>query len=811
MRFLKKRPVAVVRNDAPALPPKLGRLLHRAGWLLALACTLFMLVALGSYSPDDNSWSHSSDLPQPHNWAGVVGAWLSDILLFVFGLSAWWLPVYGLLLVWFIRRQDERFNPEPLSWPGVAVYGGFTLLLLSSAGFESLRLYSLDVALPLSAGGIVGDMLGQALTQALGFTGASLALMIGVALGFSLFSHVSWLNLMEAIGAGVEYLALGVYRLWRRGAGEEEPTTRPPAAESAPASAPPAAGGARIEPGMAEHTPAPDPEPAPAPAEPVAHEPPVLDTQEAEPTPAEAHASQDAANAASEAPPAPGFAPPRRSGPPRLYLPDPPLPPLSLLTAPPPVADSPDASALHAVARRIESQLAECGVAVTALGGYPGPVVTRYELEPGAGVRPAQVMEQAKPLAQALSSHSLRMLENIPGKSCMGLELANPSRKTVYFSAVLASAAFRQSPSRLTVALGLDASGHVMLADLARLPHVLLAGAAGVGKTTALHAMLLSLLYKAAPEEVRLLLIDPKQQALSAYQDLPHLLAPVVTDLTQAGHALAWCVSEMERRYQLMGRLGVRNLTAYNQKLREADSRDERLADPFSDPDDPQLLELMPAIVVVIDELAELMQGLGKQVEERIVRLAQKARAAGIHLALATQRPTVEVISGLIKANIPCRLALQVANKAESRVILDQMGAENLLGDGDMLYKPPGTDYPLRAHGAWVSQEDVQRVTDFVRRTGKPEYVPGLLDGQPSCGLPPVRKVADPAEVALDPLYTEAVELVRRTDKASVMQLQQAFKIGANRAIRLMEQLELTGVVSAADNSGNRSVLLVEL
>jgi len=820
MRILRKRKPAVVRNDAPALPPKLAKLLHQAGWLLALACTLFLLVALASYSPDDNSWSHSADLPAPHNWAGAAGAWLADLLLFVFGLSAWWLAALAGLITWCVYRDDDRLSLS-LDLPGLMAYGGFTLLLLCSAAFEAIRLYILEVALPLSAGGILGGMLGQQLEQLLGFTGATVLLMAGMVAGLALCIQMSWLDAMEAIGGGLEDAWLA---LRRQVVGDDEDlSSERPAARTEPdraaAEAParpdapdtPEAGDSnapamptpphaaddavltpdgRIEPGMHD-----DP----------AHEPPVLDMMEDNAQPEAAEAAQaDAPAPASEPTP-----PPRRNplAPPRLYLPDPILPPIKLLSAAPASTPSLSAEARDSTARLIESKLAEFGAPVNVVAACPGPVVTRYELTPAAGVKGAQVVSLSKDLARALATPSVRVLETLPGKTCMGLELPNPQRRTVYVSEVIASPAYQSSPSRLSLALGLDIAGQPMVVDLARMPHVLVAGATGSGKSVALNAMLVSLLYKAAPEEVRLLLIDPKMLELSAYQDIPHLLAPVITDMGQAAHALAWCVSEMERRYRLLSAMGVRNLAAYNQKLRDADSRDERIADPFADPDDPQPLDLMPAIVVVVDELANLMLTTGKKVEELIARLAQKARAAGIHLVLATQRPTVDVITGLIKANIPTRIAFEVASKIDSRTILDQMGAETLLGQGDMLYKPSGTDYPLRVHGAWVSDGDVQQVVDFLRRTGRPDYVEGLLDGHPSVGLPRSRRAALPDSM-LDPLYDEAVTLVRQSDKASVTHLQRELQVGYNRAIRLMESLEQTGVVSAADSSGNRSVLL---
>lgn len=456
----------------------------------------------------------------------------------------------------------------------------------------------------------------------------------------------------------------------------------------------------------------------------------------------------------------------------------------------------------------IEEKLAEFKVKVSVVDAYAGPVITRFEVEPAVGVRGNQVVNLVKDLARALGLASIRVVETIPGKTCMGLELPNPVRQVIRLSAILSSSAFIDSSSKLTLALGQDISGEPIVMDLARAPHLLVAGTTGSGKSVGVNAMILSLLYKATPDDVRFIMIDPKMLELSVYNDIPHLLAPVVTDMKRAAHALNWCVGEMERRYRLMSALGVRNLVGYNEKIREAAAKGRSLPNPFSlTPETPEPLTLLPFIVVVVDEFADLMMVAGKKIEELIARLAQKARAAGIHLILATQRPSVDVITGLIKANIPTRIAFQVSSKIDSRTILDQMGAETLLGQGDMLYLPPGTGYPQRVHGAFVADEEVHRVVECLKHYGVPDYVEGLLSGE--------AELDDEANASRgaqggesDPLYDEAVEIVLRTRKASISSVQRHLRIGYNRAARLIEEMEAAGIVSAMETNGNRTVLV---
>lgn len=455
----------------------------------------------------------------------------------------------------------------------------------------------------------------------------------------------------------------------------------------------------------------------------------------------------------------------------------------------------------------IEQRLKEFKVPVTVLGADAGPVITRFEVEPALGVRGSQIVGLMKDLSRALGLTSIRVVETIPGKTCMGLELPNPKRQMIRLSEILESPAYQDSASHLTLALGKDITGAPVVADLARAPHMLVAGTTGSGKSVAINAMILSLLYKATPEEVRLIMIDPKMLELSVYEGIPHLLAPVVTDMKLASNALTWCVAEMDKRYRLMSALGVRNVAGFNQKIRDGEMRGKKVSNPFSlTPDAPEPLSTLPLIVVIIDELADLMMVTGKKIEELIARLAQKARAAGIHLILATQRPSVDVITGLIKANIPTRVAFQVSSKIDSRTILDQMGAEALLGHGDMLFLPPGSGYPQRVHGAFVSDAEVHRVVEHLKQFGEPEYEEAILAGVPAEGAG-TDLLGDNQDVEADPLYDEAVAFVVRTRRASISSVQRQFRVGYNRAARLVEQMEAAGIVSSVATNGSREVL----
>ena len=481
------------------------------------------------------------------------------------------------------------------------------------------------------------------------------------------------------------------------------------------------------------------------------------------------------------------------------------LPPLHLLDQPSNQVEPQSAETIEFISRLIEKKLMDFGIEAKVLSAQPGPVITRYEFEPAPGVKGSQVTNLSKDLARALSVVSVRVVETIPGKTCMGLEIPNPKRQIVYLSEIMSSQIFADTSASLTIALGKDISGRPEVADLSKMPHVLIAGTTGSGKSVAINALILSLLYKSNSEKVRMIFIDPKMLELSVYEGIPHLLAPVVTDMRQAANALNWCVAEMERRYKLMSMLGVRNLAGYNQKIRDSIKDGSPLADPVN-PENTEPLSEMPLIVIVIDELADLMMVVGKKIEELIARLAQKARASGIHLVLATQRPSVDVITGLIKANIPTRIAFQVSSKIDSRTILDQMGAETLLGQGDMLYQPTGSGYPQRIHGAFVSDQEVHKVVNYLKSHGEPKYIEGILTNETS-------ESADYGDSSSnfagekDPLYDEAVELVLRTRKPSISSVQRHLRIGYNRAARIIEDMERAGLVSAMQSNGNRDIL----
>lgn len=453
----------------------------------------------------------------------------------------------------------------------------------------------------------------------------------------------------------------------------------------------------------------------------------------------------------------------------------------------------------------IEEKLAEFKVKVKVMDSYSGPVITRYEIEPDVGVRGSAVLNLEKDLARSLGVASIRVVETIPGKTCMGLELPNPKRQMIRLSEIFNSPAFTESKSKLTLALGQDITGQPVVTDLDKAPHLLVAGTTGSGKSVGVNAMILSMLFKATPEDVRMIMIDPKMLELSIYEGIPHLLAPVVTDMKLAANALNWCVNEMEKRYRLMSFMGVRNLAGFNQKIAEAAARGEKIGSPFSlTPENPEPLEKLPFIVVVVDEFADLMMTAGKKIEELIARLAQKARAAGIHLILATQRPSVDVITGLIKANIPTRIAFQVSSKIDSRTILDQMGAENLLGQGDMLFLPPGTGYPQRVHGAFASDNEVHRVVEYLKQFGAPDYIDDILSSGSTEDFTGTSRNNDSD---LDPMYNEAVSVVLKSRKASISNIQRQLRIGYNRAARLIDQMEANGIVSPAENNGNRTIL----
>jgi len=747
------------QNQAP-LPGKVAALLRESRLFVLVAAAFYLSLVLTTFNRADPGWSHSVVGGEIRNLGGSVGAWIADTLLYLFGVSAWWWVVLLLLAaIWTFRRLNGGLVGDRRSLAIALI--GFGVLLIASSGVEALRLHSLKVPLPLAPGGLIGDVVAGVLQSGFGFTGATLILLTLCVMTLSLLTGISWLAIMERVGAVLEWSTLWVLdrlQSWQDrkagviAAGRREATV-----------------GVKRELLIEEHAP-------------IRIEAPVLEI------PKSARVQKE------------------KQEPLFRELPDTPLPPIKLLDAAAGDVEVLSPETLEYTSRLIEKKLGDFGVQVRVLAAYPGPVITRYEVEPAVGVKGSQIVNLVKDLARALSVYSIRVVETIPGKSCMGLEIPNPHRQIVRLSEIVSSRAYHELHAPLTLALGKDIAGNPVVVDLAKMPHLLVAGTTGSGKSVALNAMILSILYKSEPRDVRLILVDPKMLELSAYQNIPHLLAPVVTDMRQAANALAWCMGEVERRYRLMTWIGVRNLSGYNHKVADAEKSGTALMDPDTlDSGKPQPLEKLPCIVLIIDELADLMMVSGRKVEELIARLAQKARAAGVHLILATQRPSVDVITGLIKANIPTRIAFQVSSKVDSRTILDQQGAESLIGQGDMLYLPPGSGMSQRVHGAYVADQEVHRVVAYLKSLGQPEYVDGLLEAEET----------DKGEPGLgeqggenDPLYDQAVEIVLRTRRPSISLVQRHLRIGYNRAARLIEQMEQAGLVSSMQSNGNREVLV---
>lgn len=789
------------------LPGRLARLLSEARWIAGAVAFLYFVLILLSYSKADPGWSHANVVPRIANLGGQAGAWLSDLLLFIFGFSAWWWGVIFLRQVWRgWRRLTDKLGTkveEPHHGEMYVRWIGFALMFAGSVGLEYLRMWSWDVELPRAPGGVLGQLIGHSSHVAFGSTGATLLLLLLFFLGFSLFFQVSWLAVAERIGAVVDgtfdWFRMRMEDIEDRRQGEVAAVKRDEVVVNERAKF------------TEKHADKPIP---------VVKTEPSIDMVAA-PKPAAAGASAPLPSAQAAAPtikiepqmvnvPKSERAEKERQSP--LFQDlngDSGLPPLGLLDDAPAAQETVSVETLEFTSRLIEKKLSDFGVEAKVVAAYPGPVVTRYEIEPATGVKGSQIVNLARDLARSLSLTSIRVVETIPGKNYMALELPNPKRQIVRLTEIVGSKVYGDSPSSLTVALGKDIAGKPVVADLAKMPHLLVAGTTGSGKSVGINATILSLLYKSDPADVRLILIDPKMLEMSVYEGIPHLLAPVVTDMRQAGHALNWAVNEMERRYKLMSKLGVRNLAGYNTKILDAAKREEHIPNPFSImPDNPEPLEKLPTIVIIIDELADLMMVVGKKVEELIARIAQKARAAGIHLILATQRPSVDVITGLIKANIPTRIAFQVSSKIDSRTILDQMGAETLLGMGDMLYMPPGTGLPVRVHGAFVSDEEVHRVVKHLQEQGAPNYIEGILEGGTLEEGGADGVVAGEGGGESDAMYDQAVQVVLKNRKASISLVQRHLRIGYNRAARLIEQMEQNGMVSPMQSNGNRDILV---
>lgn len=763
--FFNKKKAANVRLEKVSTEKQLrdAKLIREVAWIALAALGVFLAVILLTYSHEDPGWTHAvGESDRIHNAGGTVGAWMADIFLSLFGFSSWWFVVLAFFVVWLMYQRLHQNAAEKQDWWLNAV--GFALMLLASAALESGHLVSLPADFPLKQGGVIGSGIDHLLRNMFGFAGSTMLLLVLFATAFSLFTGWSLITMSERLGEWViQFYQWSVlkYQDWQdRQVGRQVLQAREEFVE---------AERKRIEDRKPVEITVP--EVAIAPSERVVKEKQAVLFEAIE-----------------------------QEG----------LPPLHLLDAPNQSVELQSAETLDFTSRLIERKLMDFGIEVKVVTAQPGPVITRYELDPAPGVKGSQITNLSKDLARALSVISVRVVETIPGKSYMGLEIPNPKRQIVSLTEIMGSQAYADLNSPLAIAMGKDIAGKPIVADLAKMPHVLVAGTTGSGKSVAINALILSLLYKAEASRVRMILIDPKMLELSVYEGIPHLLAPVVTDMRQAANALNWCVAEMERRYKLMSTLGVRNLAGYNQKIIDAKKQGTSIPHPFSlTPDEPEPLDEMPLIVVVIDELADLMMVVGKKVEELIARLAQKARASGIHLVLATQRPSVDVITGLIKANVPTRVAFQVSSKIDSRTILDQMGAETLLGQGDMLYLPPGSGYPQRIHGAFVSDGEVHNVVNFLKAQGEPNYIEGILTNETEGGdLDSLGGGEASAGGEKDPLYDEAVAIVLKTRRASISSVQRQLRIGYNRAARLIEDMERAGLVSAMQSNGNREVLV---
>ncbi len=743
---------------ATLLLPKHKGLRESIFWLLA-GLSLIMLLALVSYSPADPAFMRSAGDATVSNRMGPAGAWFADLCFLIFGRSAFLFPVLLLLGGIQLFRSEVLLENRPLAWLRGS---GFALILATSSGLATLHFAPGE--LRETAGGVIGQLVGYGSEQMLGSLGATVLLLVLWLGAVSISTGMSWIAVMDRVGRGVLRALVLANDLTTRSRdwfeGRRAKQERQEVVLASRAKPPRAA--LRIEPTVDKI------------------EPGIRVEKERQ---------------------VPLFEPPASSE----------LPSLSLLDDPPPREGGYSAEALEAMSRLVEIKLNDFGVEAEVVAVHPGPVITRFELKPAAGVKVSQISNLAKDLARSLSTVSVRVVEVIPGKPYVGLEIPNEVREIVSLGEILKSEAYEKLQSPLTLALGKDIAGNPVVADLARMPHLMIAGTTGSGKSVAINAMVLSLLYKSTPEHVRLIMIDPKMLELSVYEGIPHLLAPVVTDMKQAANALRWCVAEMERRYALLAGLGVRHISGYNKKVIEAAAKGEPLRDPnftpFSEGDVAPELTPLPFVVVIIDELADMMMMVGKKVEELIARLAQKARASGIHVLLATQRPSVDVITGLIKANIPTRIAFQVSAKVDSRTILDQSGAEALLGHGDMLYLPPGTSLPTRVHGAFVSDQEVHAVVRALRESGTPSYIDDVLEG-PAAELPGI-----PGETSIeldgeqDALYDQAVRIVTESRKASISGIQRRLKIGYNRAARMVETMEEAGIVGSLQANGFREVL----
>lgn len=763
-------------QDTTNIQSSLGPRLREGAFIGVTAICLYTLMALLTYSASDPGWSATGSGGTIANLGGPTGAWLADVFFSLVGYAAYLFPLmlaYRALIILLERHSGKGFD-----WLNFGIRAlGLVLVMIAGTALAAMNDTGSSV-LPQGAGGILGQSIGSAFTTAFSAVGSRLILLSIFLFGMTIFTDLSWLRLMERLGAA-SIAAFTASRVWVRTQVDtfRDRREREKAVEARKVV-------------ITEHV-----------EKEKKRTPPKI-----KPIKAPAKKSERVEREKQQ----PLFEAPVTGS----------LPHLDLLDV-----DQKDPTrgfsteALEGMSKVLELKLLDFGVSAEVTAVYPGPVITRFEIQPAAGVKVSRISNLAKDLARSLAVISVRVVEVIPGKSVVGIEIPNEDREIVNFREVLASEAFEQSKSPLTLALGHDISGQPVVADVAKMPHLLVAGTTGSGKSVGVNSMLLSLLYKSGPEDVRLILVDPKMLELSVYDGIPHLLTPVITDMKDAANGLRWCVAEMERRYKLMAALGVRNLSGYNRKVLDAAKAGTPIADPIWKPDPlfaetdeeqtPPDLEKLPSIVVVIDEFADMMMIVGKKVEQLIARIAQKARAAGIHLILATQRPSVDVITGLIKANVPTRIAFQVSSKIDSRTILDQGGAEQLLGHGDMLYLPPGSGVPNRIHGAFCSDEEVHRVVADWKKRGEPLYIDGLLDEGSSTAVTPGELKAESSdeEDEGDALYDEAVHYVTSSRRASISSVQRKLRIGYNRAARLIESMEMAGVVTEMGSNGQREVL----
>ena len=759
----KKAPKKPVKNQAPVITPKMVVLIKEGVFYFLIALVIYLFICLASFSPNDPGWSHtvSSQGGFVNNWGGRFGALLADILLHGFGKMAYLFPLLVLIAAWKIYQSREQ---QAISLQQkLFTYAGFVLILLGGCGLENLHSIGPGI-ISWIPGGVLGNVSADFARPMFGYIGASIFLLALLLMGISWFSGISWMTVMDTLGRWLcniyDYCILKIQGFFDRKAGEKAREKREVSVKEKRQ---------KLE----------------------TKTPPKIEPKVVSPKISERVEREKQVSLFSKQAPSGS------------------IPPLSLLDEPSAKKTGYSVESLEAMSRLLEKKLLDFNIEIQVVEVHPGPVITRFEIDPAPGVKASQITNLANDIARALSLVSIRVVENIPGKSVIGIEIPNEDREIVNIVDVLSSQAYEETASPLALVLGKDISGEPVVVDLAKMPHLLIAGTTGSGKSVCVNALILSLLYKATPDQVRLIMVDPKMLELSIYEGIPHLLSPVVTDMEKAANALRWAIFEMDRRYKLMSALGVRNIPGYNRKVKSQADKGKPLLDPLVDEgEQAEELRTLPYIVIVIDELADLMMVVGKKIEELITRIAQKARAAGIHLVLATQRPSVDVITGLIKANIPSRIAFQVSSRVDSRTVLDQMGAEQLLGHGDMLYLAPGTALPVRVHGSFVDDSEVHRVVNHLTEHGAADYDESVLNVSRIEGEKPVAGADSGAGGEEDPLYDEAVRFVTERQMASISSVQRQFRVGYNRAARLIETMEETGVIGPPESGGKRQVLV---